>query len=211
MLEELSVKEFTELLGSDAPAPGGGSAAALAGAQGAALTAMVCALTLGRKKYAEFEALANEGYAAASKHRIEFLSLMQADTDAYNGFRAAMALPKETEAEKEYRRSRINAAAIESTLAPLSVMHEAAETLELTRSLLGKTNVNAVSDLGVAALSLNTALHGAWLNVKINLPGLPLTPEETGPAKLRAEAEALLARGQALAEEILQAVENALA
>ena len=210
MLENLTVKEFTELLGSDAPAPGGGSAAALSGAQGAALTAMVCALTLGRKKYAEFEALAQAGFEAASQHRAEFLSLMQADTDAYNGFRAAMALPKETESEKEYRHARINAAAIESTLAPLSVMQEAVETLELTQSLLGKTNKNAVSDLGVAALSLKTALHGAWLNVKINLPGLPQTPEETGPQQLRAEAEALLTRGEALADEILQAVETAL-
>ncbi len=206
-LQKLNLTEYCDLLGSDAPAPGGGSAAALSGAQGAALSAMVCALTLGRKKYAEFQELAEEGFQQASEQKSAFLSLMEADTEAYNGFRAAVSLPKQTDAEKAARKAEMEKAAVGCTLVPAKIMFQAVITLELTRSLLGKTNQNAVSDLGVAALNLKAALIGAWLNVKINLPGLP---NEAMAADFRHEGEVLLKRGSALADEIVKAVEDAL-
>ena len=206
-LRSMTVEEFINLLGSDAPAPGGGSAAALAGAQGAALTAMVCALTLGRKKYADYQAVAEVGFQQAAEQKAAFLSLMEADTEAYNGFRAAVALPKETEAEKAFRKTLMEKAAVSCTLVPAKIMFQAVITLELTHSLLGKTNRNAVSDLGVAALNLKTALLGAWLNVKINLPGLP---SEEMAADFRHDGEVLLQKGCALADEIVQTVEQSL-
>lgn len=206
-LPEMTVKEYMDLLGSDAPAPGGGSAAALAGAQGAALAAMVCALTLGRKKYADVQQLAEEGFQQASEQKAHFLSLMEADTEAFNDFRAAMALPKETGDEKAARKDAMGKAAVGCTLVPAKVMFQALITLELTKSLLGKTNQNAVSDLGVAALNLKAALHGAWLNVKINLPGLP---SEEMAADFRHDGESMLEKGTALADEIIAAVESAL-
>ena len=207
MLSELTVNEFTDLLGSDAPAPGGGSAAALSGAHGAALTAMVCALTLGRKKYAAYQALAEEGFQQASEYKAAFLSLMEDDTEAFNGFRAAMSLPKETGEEMSARQEAMAKAVSACTLIPLRVMYQAVLTLELTESLIGKTNQNAVSDLGVAALDLRAALEGAWLNVRINLPGLP---SEEMAADFRHDGETLLARGGALADRILTAVDAAL-
>lgn len=209
-LQELTVKSFTELLGSDAPAPGGGSAAALSGAQGAALSAMVCALTLGRKKYADFEENARQALTRANEHREHFLTLMQADTDAYNRYREVMALPKDSPERETVRRIWLDAASIACTLVPLKVMYEAVETLKLTKSLLGRTNKNAVSDLGVAALSLKAALCGAWLNVKINLPGLPQKMKKGSPEAFRIEGETLLKQGCSLADEITDAVERAL-
>ena len=95
-LSELTVRSFANLLGSDAPAPGGGSAAALAGSMGAALSAMVSALTLGRKKYAESQELAQEGFDEASALKEDFLAAMERDTEVFNAFSAAMGLPKET-------------------------------------------------------------------------------------------------------------------
>lgn len=206
-LQKLSIQEFSDLLGSDAPAPGGGSAAALSGAQGAALVAMVCALTLGRKKYAEYQQLAEESFQQAGEQKARFLSLMEADTEAFNDYRAAMSLPKQTDEEKTARKTAMGKAAVACTLVPSQVMYQAVLTLELTKSLLGKTNQNAVSDLGVAVLNLKTALHGAWLNVRINLSGLP---SEEMAADFRSDGEKMLARGTSLADEIVQSVEEQL-
>ena len=205
-LKALSIKDFTDLLGSDSPAPGGGAAAALSGAQGAALIAMVCALTLGRKKYADAQTLAQEGFDRACAQKDRFLALMQSDADAYTRFRAAYALPKSTEPEQTIRAQAIEAAASASTQTPLKVMREAILALELTRSLLGRTNPSVVSDLGAAALSLQAALHTAWLNVKINLPSLP--PELAEQCCI--DGEALLAQGTALAEQIVSEVSQAI-
>lgn len=205
-LSELTVQAYTELLGSDAPAPGGGSASALAGAQGAALTAMVCALTLGRTKYAEYQALAEESFLLANRDRESFLELMQLDTEAFNRFRESMALPKRTEEEKTARKQAMETAALGCTQVPVSVMRLAVSALKLTRSLVGKSNRNAVSDMGVAALSLRTALEGAWLNVRINLPGL--APEDA--AALEQEGRELLETGVPLAEEIAALVHQEL-
>lgn len=83
-LAELKTAEFVDLLASDAPAPGGGSAAALEGALGAALTAMVCGLTVGKKKYAEFEELAQSAQAKALDLKARFVDVMDRDTEAFN-------------------------------------------------------------------------------------------------------------------------------
>lgn len=206
-LSKLSVNEYMDLLGSDAPAPGGGSAAALSGAQGAALGAMVCALTLGREKYADFQIVAEPGMQRMNEAKAAFLTLMQTDTDAYNGFREALAMPKDTEAARATRKKEIEIRTIACILTPLKLMELSVQTLELIQIFIGRTNPNAVSDLGVAALSLKAALHGGWLNVKINLPGLP---NEAMAAYFRRQGEELLQKGNALVDEIVAAVENAL-
>lgn len=206
-LQKLTVNEYCELLSSNSPAPGGGSASALSGAQGASLAAMVCALTLGRKKYADFQEVAQLGCDRMCECRDAFLTLLQTDTDAYNGYRAAAALPKETEAERAARRDAMETATIACILTPLELMKLTVRALELTAILVGRTNPNAVSDLGVAVLNFKAALHGAWLNVKINLPGL--TRAELA-ADFRAQGEALLEKGYTLADDTLRAVEQTL-
>ena len=206
-LSELTVRSFANLLGSDAPAPGGGSAAALAGSLGAALSAMVSALTLGRKKYAEVQDLAQEGYDRASALKEDFLAAMERDTEVFNTFSAAMSLPKETPEEKAVRSAAMQAALALCIESPLRMMEISFEAMKLTEKLLGKTNVNALSDLGVAALMLGTAVKGAWLNVLINLGSLK---DEEAAAAYRLKGEELLNDTVVLSQIVYERVVQAL-
>ncbi len=202
-LAELTVRGFADLLGSDAPAPGGGSAAALAGALGAALTAMVGSLTVGRKKYAEFDGLARETLEKARDLEHRFLDVMERDTEAFNAVSAVFAMPKGTDQEKEARAAAMQEALQGCTKTPFEMMELAAETLELTAELLGKTNDSAASDLGVSALSMRAAIQGAWLNVLINIGSLK---NKELAEDYRKKGEALLAKALPLADQIYQNV-----
>ena len=202
-LAELKTAEFVDLLASDAPAPGGGSAAALEGALGAALTAMVCGLTVGKKKYAEFEELAQSAQAKALDLKARFVDVMDRDTEAFNVVSAAFGMPKATDEEKAARSAAIQKGLEGCTATPFEMMELACETLELTQSLLGKTNDSAASDLGVSALSLRSAIQGAWLNVLINVGSLK--NKELGE-DYRKKGEALLAKALPLADQIYDTV-----
>ena len=202
-LAELKTAEFVDLLASDAPAPGGGSAAALEGALGAALTAMVCGLTVGKKKYAEYQELAEEAQKKATDLKARFVDVMDRDTEAFNVVSAAFGMPKETDEEKAARSAAIQKGLEGCTKTPFEMMELAVETLELTASILGKSNDSAASDLGVSALSLRAAIQGAWLNVLINIGSL----KDTALAEdYRAKGEALLAKALPLADEIYSTV-----
>ena len=206
-LSELTVREFANLLGSDAPAPGGGSAAGLAGSLGASLSAMVSALTLGRKKYAEYQELAQNGFEQGSARKDDFLAAMEHDTAVFNEFSAAMSLPKETPEEKEVRSVAMQKALKLCIESPLHVMELSHETILLTNELVGKTNANALSDLGVSALMISAAVQGAWLNVLINLGGLK---DEAAANAYRAKGEALLHDTLKLSQEIYEKIEKSL-
>lgn len=194
-LVDYKVTEFMQLLASEAPAPGGGSAAALAGATGASLAAMVAALTLGKEKYREYEAqtvaLQNKG----NELQTRFLELIDADTAAFNDVSAAYKLPKQTEDEKEKRREAIEQSLKKATQTPFDMMKTALECLQVVASAVGKTNASAASDLGVAAYSLRAATEGAWLNVLINLGGIKdeafVTQYKEDGGKLLAEVDKL--------------------
>ncbi len=202
-LAELKTSEFVDLLASDAPAPGGGSAAALEGALGAALTAMVCGLTVGKKKYAEFQELAEEAQKKATDLKARFVDVMDRDTEAFNVVSAAFGMPKETDEEKAARSAAIQKGLEGCTKTPFEMMELAVETLELTASILGKSNDSAASDLGVSALSLRAAIQGAWLNVLINIGSLK---NKELAEDYRAKGEALLAKALPLADEIYDTV-----
>ena len=100
-LVDLSITEFAKVLGSDAPAPGGGSAAALSAANGISLTKMVCELTIGKKKYAEFEDHIKGVHEKSAQLQDQLLEAIDKDTEAFNVVSAVFDLPKETEEEKE--------------------------------------------------------------------------------------------------------------
>ena len=206
-LAELKTAEFVDLLASDAPAPGGGSAAALEGALGTALTAMVCGLTVGKKKYAEFEELAQSAQAKALDLKARFVDVMDRDTEAFNVVSAAFGMPKATDEEKAARSAAIQKGLEGCTKTPFEMMELAVETLELTASILGKSNDSAASDLGVSALSLRAAIQGAWLNVLINVGSLK--NKELGE-EYRTKGEALLARALPLADQIYDTVVKAM-
>ena len=192
-LAELTVRGFADLLGSDAPAPGGGSAAALAGALGAALTAMVGSLTVGRKKYAEFDGLARETLEKARDLEHRFLDVMERDTEAFNAVSAVFAMPKGTDQEKEAQAAAMQEALQGCTKTPFEMMELSLEALRLTDGLVDRSNASAASDLGCAALHLGSAVQGAWLNVLINL----------GSIRDAAFAAQYRTRGQILLDEAL--------
>ena len=206
-LAEMQVSQFADVLASDAPAPGGGSTAALEGALGAALTAMVCGLTVGKKKYAEFQELAESAQKKALDLKARFVDVMDRDTEAFNVVSAAFALPKETDEEKAARSAAIQEGLKGCTKTPFEMMELAVETLELTASILGKSNDSAASDLGVSALSLRAAIQGVWLNVLINIGSLK---NKELAEDYRAKGEALLAKALPLADQIYDTVVKAM-
>lgn len=173
MFTELSLNEFTQRLADGKPTPGGGSAAALAGAMGAGLVSMFCNLTVGKKKYAavqeEMEAAANfaEGW------RARLLELVDMDSAAYEMVLQANRMPKDSDEEKELRRKAIDAATIEATSTPLETAASCVAVLVRIPPLAAKGNPNALSDLKVGMEMLSTAFIGARANVEINIPWLP--------------------------------------
>ncbi|HWR23087.1 MAG TPA: cyclodeaminase/cyclohydrolase family protein [Feifaniaceae bacterium] len=207
MLKELKLAEYLNLLASDSPAPGGGSASALCGAQGAALAAMVANLTVSRKKYEAFHAVCAEAAEKAEALRAQLTAQIDRDTDAYTLVCAAMKLPKETEEEKRARADQIAEATLSATEVPYDTMALAVEALETARTLAGQSNPNAASDLGVAACSLETCVKGAWLNVRINLGGVK---DARRAKELQAGGEALFHKAEAIAKEIYAAVAASL-
>ena len=171
-LTEMTVNDYLELVGSDAPAPGGGSASALVGAQGVGLFTMVAGLTLGRKKYADFAENCNMIIEAGKPVQNELIAQIDRDTEAYNMISDAFKMPKETEEEKAERREAIRRATIVATNAPLYTLELCHRGMELGKMLIGKFNTNCASDFGVGALNVKAAAYGAWMNVLINVSGL---------------------------------------
>lgn len=203
MLIEKTVTEYTDLMSSDYGALGGGGASALSGAAGAALTAMVGALTIGRKKHAGDQALAEAAVRRGNALKAAFLSAMERDTAAFEAVSAVLAMPKDTREERAARGARMQAALKGCTEPPLEVLRLCADALELAEGLLYHSNQNAASDLGCAALQLGASAQGAWLNVLINLRGIQ---DEEFVADRRGRAEELLERAQALSSELYAAV-----
>ena len=205
-LADMQVTQFCDVLASDAPAPGGGSTAALEGALGAALTGMVCGLTTvgkSREKYAEYQEFVLASQKKALDLKARFMDVMDRDTEAFNVVSAAFGMPKATDEEKAARSAAIQKGLEGCTRTPFEMMELAAETLELTAELLGKTNDSAASDLGVSALSMRAAIQGAWLNVLINIGSLK---NKELAEDYRKKGEALLAKALPLADQIYQNV-----
>ena len=205
-LADMQVTQFCDVLASDAPAPGGGSTAALEGALGAALTAMVCGLTTigkSKEKYAEYQEFVLASQKKALDQKARFVDVMDRDTEAFNVVSAAFGMPKATDEEKAARSAAIQKGLEGCTRTPFEMMELAAETLELTAELLGKTNDSAASDLGVSALSMRAAIQGAWLNVLINIGSLK---NKELAEDYRKKGEALLAKALPLADQIYQNV-----
>ena len=164
-LVDLTLREFGDALASDAPVPGGGSAAAYAGALGAALAAMVARIAT---KKADDSAL-RDFIGEMDNLRSDFIRLVDDDSAAYAGVAAAMKLPKSTDDEKRVRSERMQAALLAASRVPLEVANTSRRLLEACERGLEKAPPAAVSDIGVGALLAETALRGAAMNVMINL------------------------------------------
>lgn len=168
-LKALSVEAFINETGSDSPAPGGGSIAALNGATGAALIEMVAALTIGKEKHAAVEAEMKDIQVKAHEMKARFLAYIDEDSAAFNKIMAAFKLPKETDEDKKARSAAIQEATKGAALVPYHIGELANELLPLAEAVIVKGNQNAVTDGAVATMNARTAVHSAFLNVKINL------------------------------------------
>ncbi|MBI4548592.1 MAG: cyclodeaminase/cyclohydrolase family protein [Ignavibacteriae bacterium] len=207
MLSEKTVKKFLDELASNSPAPGGGSVAALAGALGAALTSMVCNLTIGKQKYAAVEGEMKTLLTKSEELRRTFSILIDQDTQAFNKVIEAYGLPKETDDQQALRSAAIQAATKEATLVPLSVMNHVIDALALTKVVAEKGNVNSMSDAGVSALILHAAAESAALNVQINLNSIK-DSEFIGWKS--DEVRSLLRTSQSMKDEIMEIVKQSL-
>ena len=202
-LTELKINEFVDLVALNSPAPGGGSVAALAAANGVALLGMVARLTVGKKKYAAHEELMNEILEDADGLKQKLVALIDTDTEAFNKVSAVFSMPKETDEEKASRRKAMQEALKTAAEVPFEVMENCLEALKITYNAVGKSNTNAASDLGVAALGLGAGVKGAWLNVKINLMGIK---DEVYVKEITEKGENLLASADNLAAKIYESI-----
>ncbi len=201
-LVDLTVKNYLDVLKSDAPAPGGGSVSALSAAQGIALVAMVSDLTIGKAKYADFEAVCQKAKEDATELYEKLIEAIDKDTEAFNLVSAAFKLPKDTDENKAKRSKAIAEATLVATEVPFETLTLCMEALKVTGTIVGKSNPNAASDLGVAALNLLAGIKGAWLNVMINLPGVK---DEAAKAKF-AEGAKLVEEAEKISAEIYEKV-----
>ena len=202
-LSQLTNIQFSETLASSAPAPGGGSVAALSASLGAALTHMVAALTTGKAKYAEYEDLTGETLAKANDLRIKLLDCMDRDTEIFGQMEAVFKMPKATDDEKKARRDAMQDALKACSVVPLEIMSHCHDALVITSDYVGKSNASAASDLGVAALMLSAGIKGAWLNVLINIGGVK---DEAFVTEYKTKGEDLLGKSLTLADKIYEEI-----
>ena len=198
-LTDKSVSNFLDELASNAPAPGGGSVAALSGALGAALVSMVCNLTLGKKGYEQVQGDINDLLSQSEALRQRLTDLLEEDIKAYTGYSKAAKMPRETDEEKSARSEAMLAALKVATDVPLGIAEAAVEVMDLCMPAAEKGNKWAVSDAGVAVLMAEAALRSAALNVLINLGTLK---DEAFVADRRAKLEGLLDGKGTMRDEI---------
>lgn len=208
MLKEMTVAQFGEVLGSNAPAPGGGSVAALSGMLGANLVSMVCRLTIGKKGYEAFEVDASAVLEQSDSLAQSLLQRIDRDTEAFNEVMTAFKLPKESDQEKAARTAAIQQGYKSAIQSPQGIARECLQVLRLASQLLGRSNTNALSDLGVAAQQAFAGVEGALMNVRINLPSIK---DVAFTRQVESEIGNLLDESRELAKDIYTTVMRDLA
>jgi formiminotetrahydrofolate cyclodeaminase len=197
-IKDTAIEPFLDQLASSAATPGGGSAAAIIGAMGAALVSMVCNLTIGKKKYAEVEAEMQDVLAKTEALRKKLTGMIQDDVKAFDAVMGAYGMPKETDADKQARDKAIQAALKLATDVPLACARAAREVIDLAAIASDKGNLNVISDAGVGVLAGYAALRSAALNVFTN--ARMITDKTFAEAKLK-ELNRLLAGAEAATEK----------
>ncbi|MDR7418742.1 MAG: cyclodeaminase/cyclohydrolase family protein [Armatimonadota bacterium] len=172
MYPEFSVTAFLDALASAAPEPGGGAAAALAGATGAALVSMVANLTIGKAQYAAAQREMEQAREAAETLRARLTAAIDRDSEAFRQVMKAYGLPRGTDDEKAARKTAIQQALKAASSEPAEVVRLCRDVAAWSRVTTEKGNVQAVSDAAVAALFADAAAQAAALNVKINLKSI---------------------------------------
>ncbi|HEX9614892.1 MAG TPA: cyclodeaminase/cyclohydrolase family protein [Bacteroidota bacterium] len=207
MLATKRVSEFIDEVAASSPAPGGGSVSALAAALGAALTSMVCQLTIGKKKYEDVQGEMLRTLGQADELRAKLIDLIDQDTEAFTAVMRAFGMPKDTDDQKLRRSEAIQDATRQATLVPLEVMKLSEQAITLAKGVAEEGNVNSISDAGVAGLILKAACEGAAYNVRINLATLK---DARFVAETKTLADAIITNVDILADGIRERVEKGL-
>ena len=169
---ELSFQNYLDELSSSSPTPGGGNVAALCGVLASSLGIMVCNLTIGKKKYSDFELEAAEIKEKLTAHKNEFLEFAEKDNEAFEKVMEAFKLPKDTSEQKAIRQEKIQAATLDAAVVPANVLRKCKETIYLIKIISERGNQISLSDAGVASSLLSTAAEGAFFNILINCSSL---------------------------------------
>ncbi len=199
----MTVEGFTNETASESAAPGGGSVSAYVAALGVSLGTMVANLSSHKsgwdERWEEFSVWAEKG----QKLKDELLFLVDEDTKAFNKIMDAFGLPKNSDEEKKLRTSAIQDATRYAIEVPFRTMQKAYESFEIIRAMVDCGNPNSVTDAGVGALCIRTAVIGAYLNVKVNGAGFKDTEYLSVILK---QADELVAMARTAEQTILETV-----
>jgi formiminotetrahydrofolate cyclodeaminase len=207
MIKDKTIHQFLDDLASKSATPGGGSAAAIMGAMGAALVSMVCNLTIGKKNYEAVEPEMKELLTKAENLRAQLMDMVRADVEVFDKVMGAYGLPKETQEQKTARSQQIQSALQEATDVPIACAKACAEVIRLSKIVAEKGNRNVVSDAGVAVVAGYAALKSAALNVYVNAGAIK---DEKFVSSRLAELNGILSGMDLLNEEIFQTVKSKL-
>lgn len=207
MISEQSIDKFLERLASADPTPGGGSAAAIMGAMGAALVSMVCNVSFGKKGYEGAEPELRAVLAESEALRIRLAAMVGADVAAFDALMATYKLPKSTDEEKARRADAIQASLRRATEVPLDCARACSEVIALSRRAGEHGYRHVISDAGVGVSAAYSALRSAALNVYINAPALK---DREFAARCSAEIEKLVEHNAKESEAIYALVRRKL-
>lgn len=207
-IPQWSCEKFVNETYSKAPVPGGGGVAALVGSIGTALAGMVCNLTTGKKKYAEYEDDIQRILLEAQELQDALLALIDRDAENFYPLSQCYGLPAETDEEKEIKHEKMQACLKVAISAPIEIVKITYQAIKLHDELVTKGSKLAVSDVGCGVVCLKAALQSGWLNVMINLKSID---DAQFVSKVEAELLPLVADGEALADKIYNDVKTQLA
>jgi methenyltetrahydrofolate cyclohydrolase len=207
MIKQSSIEGFLDELASRNSTPGGGSAAALMGAMGAALLSMVCHLTIGKAKYREVEAELSTVLSRTEQLRRQLTEMIEEDVESFGTVMRAYAMPRRTPEESGLRSQAIQNALRDAAQVPLRCCRVCREIIDLSAVVARKGNPYVVSDAGVAVLVAHAALRSGALNVMINVKAM--TDREFAANQLT-ELDELLAQASVAAEACYQSVRQAI-
>lgn len=198
---KISNEEFLNLLASDAPAPGGGGASAMAGALAAALSSMVGNLTTGKEKFADVEETIKQLVMEADLLRGKLLQCADDDAMVFESFMACYKMPKNTDEEKAARTQAIRNAAKKAASIPLEIARASFSVLKISVEMANLGNPNVITDATCSAILANAALKCASYNVFVNLG---LTKDEAFNDAVRKEIEDMQQEAAILEAKVLQ-------
>lgn len=206
-ISEKTCIEFVNVLASKSAVPGGGGAAALVGAIGMALGSMVCNLTIGKKKYAEYEESVKEILVKAREIEKKLLSMIDKDAENFLPLSKAYGLPNSTEEEKKIKEEIMENALKVACEVPIDIVRVCFDAIKLHEDLVDKGSKLAISDVGVGVQCLRAAILSGQLNVVININSIKdMEYVET----IRKEVNSVVEEGVKICDEVYAKVEKAL-